>query len=204
MFGMQLCPDFAAAGFRQEQKTRSLSLFDAAEENDSDVKIFPTSGRSAAPQPDDDGADEFVRERDNGNLEKAKRLGRLFARHLRHLWRPGDTAAVLLQKKILYGYVVAKVIEKRSPNSVLEQAALGEFYREIRSRSPQEYDSIQDSVAFTKYLLSEHSPGDERFGGVFAEQCGRKGDPELCGKGILLYYRYTAHCMAVYNQIQYA
>ena len=131
--------------------------FFAQPEDDEDVKIFPGSGFARAKKAEDDGAAEFVRERDNGNLEKAKRAGDQMARKMRFLWRPGDTGPLHAQKKVLFAYAAAKAIEKHCHTSVLTQSVLSEFHRAVKAHSQYDYDLIQDSVAFTKYLLSERS-----------------------------------------------
>ncbi len=175
--------------------------FWAEPEEDGDIKIFSGSGGYAKAN-EDDGAAEFVRERDNGNLDKAKQLGRLLAQKVRRLWRIGDTPLLHKQKKVLYVYAAAKVIEMHCPSSVLSHAALSEFHRAVQQRSQKDYDSIQDSVAFTKYLLSERS-GKEALGSVFAELCGEKGSAALQSRGMSLYYRYTGDCLAAFQQVEF-
>ena len=171
---------------------------------DDDVKIFPESGQvPPRKDPAAEDAELFVRQRQNGNIDRAKRLGARYARHLRRLWRPGDTAPVLAQKKILYSYAVAKTIEERSPNSFLEQAALSAYHQNVQNRSKADYDTIVDSVAFTLYLLAERNRNDKSFGEVYAELCGHKHHEEYMGRGILLYHQYTADCASVFNRAGY-
>ena len=170
--------------------------FFAQPDGDEDVKIFPGSGFVGAEKTEDDGAAEFVRERDNGNLEKAKRAGNKMARRMRFLWRPGDSAPLHDQKKVLFAYAAAKAIEKHCHTSVLTQSVLSEFHHAVQANSRRDYDLIQDSVAFTKYLLSERS-GKDALGGVFAELCKDKENDKLQRKGILLYYRYFSDCLMI-------
>ena len=170
--------------------------FFALPADDEDVKIFPGSGFVGAKKAEDDGAAEFVRERDNGNLEKAKKAGAKMARKLRFLWRPGDSANLHAQKKVLFAYAAAKAIEKHCHTSVLTQSVLSEFHHAVKGHSQRDYDLIQDSVAFTKYLLSERG-GKEALGGVFAELCDGKENDKLRCKGVLLYYRYFSDCLMI-------
>lgn len=175
----------------------------SADEEDTDVKIFSGSGAARIRPTEDDGAAEFVRERDNGNIDKAKQLGKMLARRLRWLWCFGDNTQVSDQKKVLFSYVAVKVIGRQIQSSLLGQAALGEFYRSVKIHSQRDYDKIQDSVAFTKYLLSEQKAAKNAIGGVFAELCGQRDNNALKNKGMQLYYRYTSDCMATCNQIHF-
>ena len=168
-------------------------------EEDADIKIFGGSVATGLKPAEDDGAAEFVRERDNGNIERAQQMGRQMARKLGHLWRLGDNAVLRSQKKVLFAYAAAKVIEKHCANSVLSHAALSEFHHAVQLRSQKEYEAIQDSVAFTKYLLSERG-GKEALGAVFAELCGEKNSLTLQRKGISLYYRYTGDCLKIFDR----
>ena len=175
----------------------------SAEEEDTDVKIFAGSGAVRVQPTEDDGAAEFVRERENGNIDKAKQLGKMLARRLRWLRCFGDSSPILDQKKVLFSYVAVKVIGRQVQSSLLGQAALGEFYRSVQNHSQRDYDKIQDSVAFTKYLLSEQKAAKNAIGGVFAELCGQRENDALQNKGMQLYYRYTSDCMSICNQIHF-
>lgn len=171
---------------------------------DDDIKIFPGSGtRIASGDSAQEDADEFVRQRNNGNIDRAKRLGARYARHLCRLWRPGDSSEVLSQKKVLYAYAVANAIEERSPNTFLEQAALSAFHQNVANRSAADHETIEDSAAFTLYLLAERDRCGAGFGRVYAQLCGREDDEEMVGKGIWLYHRYTADCASIFNRANY-
>ena len=173
--------------------------FFAMVEEDEDVKIFPGSGFVGSKKAEDDGAAEFVRERDNGNLEKAKHAGEKMARKLHRLWRLGDSAHIYAQKKVLFAYAAAKAIEKHCEASVLAHSILSEFHRWVKHHSQHDYELIQDSAAFTKYLLSERS-GKEALGSVFAELCNEKDNEKLQRKGILLFYHYYSDCIMILNK----
>ena len=177
--------------------------FFAPVDEDEDIKIYGGGKVSGAAVPaEDDGAAEFIREKENGNLQRAKQLGTVLGRRLRHLWRFGDMAQELQQKKILYTFVASKIIKERCPGSLLAQAALAEFSKVVQAVSQQDYDSIQDSLAFTKYLLSQRKDVDA-VGQTFADLCGQKDDVHLKTKGIQLYYRYTSDCLKLFNQFHF-
>jgi len=180
----------------------AVSRFAVLPEEDEDVKIFPGSGFFETKKADDDGAAEFVRERDNVNLKKAKKAGDKMARRIRFLWRPGDSALLHAQKKVLFAYAAAKAIEKHCHTSVLTQSVLSEFHRAVKAHSMHDFDLIQDSVAFTKYLLSERS-GNDALGSVFAELCGDKTNGKLQRKGVLLYYRYFSDCLMILTKTSF-
>jgi len=168
-------------------------------EEDADVKIFGGSASKPDKTAEDDGAAEFVRERDNGNIDRAKQMGRQMAGKITRLWRIGDSTVLRTQKKVLFAYAAAKVIEKHCASSVLSHAALSQFHHAVQLRSQKDYEAIQDSVAFTKYLLSERG-GKEALGAVFAELCGEKNNLTLQRKGISLYYRYTGDCLKIFDR----
>ena len=170
-------------------------------EEDADIKIFSGSFASKAKQPDDEAA-VFIGEKENGNIDKAKELGRILAEQVLNLSLAEDSAIVVSQKKILYGYVCKKVIEGNCANSVLAQAALGAFLEYIKKVSQSDFDIIQDSVAFTKYLLAEHDR-QNTVGSVFAALCQDKNNAELICEGDRLYSEWSADCSKAFDQIAF-
>ncbi|MBP0963394.1 MAG: hypothetical protein J6Q99_03775 [Oscillospiraceae bacterium] len=171
-------------------------------EEDADIKIFSGSSFSKSRLEEDDEAAIFIRERDNGNIEKAKELGCTLAQRVETLCRQEEPALVAAQKKVLYGYVCKKVLEGRCANSVLARAAIGELLNCLKNASPSDFDLIQDSVAFTKYMLAEKE-ADQTVGKVFAKLCGDKNNEAFACEGDELYSKYTAECEALFNKVSF-
>lgn len=162
-----------------------------------DVKIF--CGSAARPT-EDDGAAEFVRERDNGNLARARQLGNTFAQKLVRLRRFGDSSRRLAQKKLLFAFAASRVTERQCGGSVLEQAVMGEFRRTVAAHSGADGSALQDSAAFTQYLLAERG-GPRAVGGVFAQLCGGREGSTLQRRGEALYMEYTDFCTRQFRNI---
>ena len=114
------------------------------------------------------------------NIERSETQRRLRQKRLEWGCEEELVDATGCTEPIAVAYAAAKVIEKHCANSVLSHAALSEFHHAVQLRSQKEYEAIQDSVAFTKYLLSERG-GKEALGAVFAELCGEKNSLTLQG-----------------------
>ena len=181
---------------------QSICRFSYLEEEDADIKIFSGSPFSKSALAEDDEAAIFIRERDNGNIEKAKELGRTLAQRVEALCSDNDAALVAAQKKVLFGYACKKVVEGRCQNSVLARAALGAFLNGVKNASSADFELIQDSVAFTKYMLAEKDE-QETVGNVFAGLCGRKDDDGFICEGNNLYSAYCAECISAYNGVSF-
>ncbi len=168
------------------------------------VKIFPSKPEKTDRQtPADSEADEFLTQRDNGNLQRARYLGRRYARRLLRLWRPWDSSEVAKQKKALFAYVVAKVEQTHSKNSILQQTTLSTFFETVRKISKNDYEIIVDSLAFTQYLLCERGSGCINIGDVFARLCGQGDNPDMTTKGEVYYHRYVSRCTDLHRRTCY-
>lgn len=154
-------------------------------EDDSDMKIagqVPKDGHDAL----EGEVDAFVREKTNGNIERAQKAGKLFAQALTSADQDStvyfgigemDDAVTLRQRRILFSYIVNRVIAELAPNSIVAQAALSSFYEQTRKASEEIYQQINDSLAFSLYIFSYRSAGDMKAAArVFAQLCGKEGD----------------------------
>ncbi len=168
------------------------------------VKIFPPTREVAAKKNEADSeADDFLLERDNGNLELAKYLGQRYARRLLRLWSPWDSKNERAQKKALFSYVVVKVEQKHSQSSILKQATLSAFYETVRKISKSDYEIISDSLAHTQYLLCENSAGEQNIGEVFAKLCGHPKNTALINRAEVYYHHFTAKCTELHHRTCY-
>ena len=196
-----LAAAFAADGLAR-RKGEGLVL--AADE---DIKIAPDSMSELFAPVDtaQDAADAFVQQRSNGNIARARRLGKKLARALPHsiakCKQLPQTPQVLRQVQLLYTYLVFTTIQEQSPNSILAQTALRVYQQAVQAASAEAYDAAVDSAGFTLYRLAQRR--GEAPGSVFAELCGHPDDARLTEAGQALYRRYQEHCITLCGRAGY-
>ncbi len=174
--------------------------------DDSDMKIVPEKP-SEIFDSSEGAANAFVREKSNGNMEKARLLGIQFAQELTAkskgvtLFGAGefDNSHTIKQRKVMFAYIVNKVIEDIAPNSIVTQSALSAFYDTIQETSPEIYQMITDTAAYSLYILSDRAAPDDpcAIGRVFAQLCGKEGDPVFVRYGCELAGYFTMYCTQV-------
>lgn len=179
--------------------------------DDSDMKIVPDDP-SEIFDTSEGAANAFVREKTNGNIDKAHTLGLQLAAELTAdhkgitLFGVGafDDENTLLQRKVMYAYVVNRVIEEIAPNSVVAQSAISSFYNTVCDEAPNVYALITDAAAFSMYTLSvRSSPGDAcAIGKVFAQLCNRKDDEIFVKYGCELEEYFTMYCTQLALKMQ--
>lgn len=174
--------------------------------DDSDMKIAPDRP-SEIFDSSEGAANAFVREKANGNMAKAHALGKQFAAELTAenrgvtLFGVGafDDANTLVQRKIMFAYVVNMVIEGMAPNSIVAQSAMSSFYDSVQASFPDIYRIITDSEAFSLYILSVRSSPEDpcAIGRVFARLCGKEEDPLFVRYGCELAEYFTMYCTQI-------
>ena len=179
--------------------------------DDSDMKIAPNDP-SELFDSSEGAATAFMRETQNGNMEKAKQLGAQFAAELsagdRGIVNFGvgayDDGATLLQRSVLFAYVVNQVVEDLFPASIVAQSAMSSFYDCLRRDAPQVYERITDNAVFSQYILSVRSaPGDPNaIGKVFARLSGRENDNLFVRYGCELSNYFTMYCTQLVLRMQ--
>ena len=184
----------------------SRLLFAVAD--DSDMKIAgdlsSIGSRHASGSEVDRAAQEFIRQKENGNIEKGKALGATFAQELlgsctRVLQTIPSSEGELVrtQCKILYTFAVNKVIEEMSPNSVVAHATMSNYYQQIKEQDASLYRLVNDSTAFSLYILCSRSmkTGDRStYGEVFAKMCEEEQNPIYAKMGDDLFEFYYNMC----------
>lgn len=180
--------------------------------DDSDMKIM--SGKVSKQFDLAEGAaTAFNRERANGNLERARTLGRKFAADLfendgKALFGVGafDDEKTIIQRRVLFAYVVNRVIEDLAPNSIVAQSALSVFYDTLQKASEQYYQESTDAAAFSQYILAVRSTSDDpcAIGNVFARLCGRGADKVFVKYGCELADFFTLYCTQAVLSAQFA
>lgn len=193
------------AGFLLLEKGKGLCLCAAG--GDEDMKIVPDLSPACPHRESDEAAGDFIRHRDNGNIQRARELGEQFAHSMKALESAAGDPVVLAQKKVLYAFVVNKVIEETAPDSILAQAALSSFYQAVQQIAPEDYATISDSVAFSLYILADRgrrNRSQDTPGEVFAELCGQRGREEYCYIGQSLYNQYHLDCMELCSRTEFS
>lgn len=168
-------------------------------EDDRDMKI---AGDDFEPveQPGNREADDeaalLEREKENGNLSRARRLGAIMADEVSAVEGDSQTSdsALLTQRRILLSFAVEVGLDALLPNSLAAQTAQTVFYDTLRTTAPQFYDDLQASGAFSFYYLCvrDGRQGEDKVGETFASLCGHKGDEAYARMGRELYQRFTA------------
>ncbi|PWM22914.1 MAG: hypothetical protein DBX44_06500 [Oscillospiraceae bacterium] len=172
--------------------------------NDDDIKIAPEDlsklfdrGNPVA----DDNIDLFLRQRANGNTERARRLGAQYVEDLKaSVWTRApedvDPAVFERQLKLLFAYVVHRIIEDYSPNHIVANAALVSFYENLERADPVIFEEINDSAAFSLYLYL-HRSGTEtaaEIGKTFAGLCEAGNGSDCFAIGESAYARFIGGC----------
>jgi hypothetical protein len=186
-------------------KAQSPQLLFCAAEDDSDMKIAQDSfrpGAAAAEDAAEKAAQEFLHQRDNGNIERARQLGQLFAADLQQFGqsalRDVELRAVTQQEHhhqlLLCSYIINRVIAEHSPSQILAQTSSSMFYKQVESLSRTLYQDISDTAAFSLYILNERLGSPEDIGHIYARLLGAENDLLLAQKGNRLYSTLYQNC----------
>lgn len=172
--------------------------------DDEDVKIAPEDLSKLFEKENpvaDDNIDLFIRQRGNGNTERARALGGRFVEDLLDcVWtKPPETvepALFELEMRLLFAYAIHRIIEDYSPNSIVAHTALSSVYERLEDADPGLFSAINDNPAFSLYLYL-HRSGEENtqnVGLLFAELCGKAGDTDCAAIGEGAYARFLSAC----------
>lgn len=184
----------------------------AAAGDDEDIKIAGDRFPKPSVDASELAAREFLRQKESGNVDRARELGKLFARAVLGV-ESGPLAGEMSGKPmqvqhhlyLLYTYVVNRVIAEYSPNSILAQTSLNVYYSEIEGASPALHTHVSDMAAFSLYILCERSKNrtDDEIGRIFAELCGLDNQAELREYGNQLFRKFYDACAEKIKQVPY-
>ena len=204
VFGLSLC--FWAA--KRAKNFRFAVVLD-----DDDIKIAGDSF-SHSPSADDlaeAAAAEFLQQKDAGNIDKARSVGKRLADAMFDLGQgPLCSEKPRTQREIhhqflLYSYVVNRVIAEESPNSILAQTALNVFYSEIEAASPELHRHVCDMAAFSLYILCERTDRSHaEIGRIYADLCEFSGNQEKIDDGNRLYEEACLYCTQIIRSANYS
>ncbi|MBQ7288401.1 MAG: hypothetical protein IJW78_05600 [Clostridia bacterium] len=140
-------------------------------------------------------SEEYNRERENGNIFKAKELGRKIAGLLNDSDKifPHDeedvNAELKSQKETLLAFSTVATLEMVCPTSATSYAAQNSFYSALEMTAPEIYKNTLNSGAFSFYYLAFRRSGEieRRIGQTFAMLCSHDGDPVYQELGEAIY-----------------
>lgn len=172
---------------------------------DEDIKIAPGSftGIHALSDSGEEAARQFLEQKECGNIDKARALGKAYADAIIHIetgpvaesGKP-RTQRELHQQLLLYSYTVNRVIAEQSPNSIVAQACLNVFYSRIEEASQELHKHVSDMAAFSLYVLCERSRNrtDDDIGAIYAQLCDFAGKREVIDEANAFYRRVYEFC----------
>lgn len=161
--------------------------------------------------------EETKNQRFNGNSAKAKALGANIVSAFSYKAAPDElqqladqyavkiTDEVLLQIKILSVFSAEYCLDNFLPSAMLSTVAVSELYDVLEDVSPDFYEELSKSTAFSFYYLclKDGDDGlDKRIGEQFAASCGKKNDETLASLGTQLHninvkvYKKAIQCFA--------
>lgn len=182
-------------------------------EGDEDIKI---AGEHFSVPREDIGelaAQDFLKQKDSGNIEKARGLGLRYAQAILYPEQgplvdemEGRSPLFHHHQYILYSYAVNHVIADFSPNSILAQTSLNLFYAQLEEKSPELYMHVSDTAAFSLYILCERSKtrSDDDIGRTFASLVGKEDDNTVIIYANRLYSKLYHFCVEQINAVQYS
>lgn len=184
--------------------------------DDADMKI--ASGSFSKPPPEDTTEEEvrlYLEHKRLGNVEKARRLGSLYAeallRHANELFPedadPADTPDNRAHHQLLlHSYVINKVIAEYSPNSILAQTTLNCFYEELEAASEKIAAHVKDMAGLSLYILYERTEEkkEDEFGRIYARLCVGEDEEDVAAEGNELYRRTYRASKELFDSVQYA
>lgn len=163
--------------------------------DDSDIKIF------AGKAKEDDNseifrlAEETKRHRDNGNSEKARRIGVLLAEKETAALSDPSLKKFTGDPEILYEIKVLSVFTAESsahiymPNAILATTAVNGIYDSLQAQFPGFYKNITCGTEFSFYYLNLRRgvEVEENIGKTFAMLCEDENNGELASLGAAIY-----------------
>lgn len=180
--------------------------------DDRDMKIAPEKP-SRLFDSSEGAATAFIRETQNGNMEKARGIGVALADALISADAPAsnekspvlfgvgafDDDFTLSQRKMMFAYVAGKVVGDLAPNSMVAQSAVSHFENKVQECSEEIYALINDTAAFSLYTLSVRSEPEDpcAIGKVFAKLCKQEDNRLFVKYGCELADYFTEYCTKV-------
>lgn len=156
--------------------------------------------------------EEFNREKQKGNIEKARRLGSEVAEQLCSAVKTllpdivgDDKSDYNTQCQQLLTFTVSIGFGCFCSSSVVARAAYSSFSETLKSIDPDMHNSSKDMGAWSFYFLAYRRGGDvgRRIGQTFAMLCSHDGDAVFQEMGEALYCRIMALVESKVKEIEF-
>lgn len=154
-----------------------------------DIKIYRQNTEEPPLSEGEKAAREYRRQQENGNLERAHRLGEALYRLFLAMPVQGDYAA---QQWVLLSFLVENELEQQVENTLLSQSVQSRFAELLEQQSPELAYTVHDARAFTLYTLNETRRSPRSEGEIFAKLCGQPENEEVIALGERLAEEFTA------------
>lgn len=157
---------------------------------ENDVKIYQSKAQRLGVRVNlNDDFDNVNRQRANGNLEKARQLGKRLSQLTPSLDGEGLqvnlqdmlpkkylSQDILYQIKVLLVFEAEALLELEIPVPVLATTAINSLHDALRKSAPGFHKNISDGAAFTFYFLAMKKSGEvsQNIGEAFAMLCNVK------------------------------
>lgn len=145
--------------------------------------------------------DAVMRQRANGNIDKAHKLGAtlatiaptgdgdgIFVNLKDHLSQKFFVQDILYQIRVLLVFACETILQMELKSELLSTTAIASMYTSLEERTPGFYSNIANGAAFTFYYLAIQKGGDisENIGEAFAMLCAVKNKDSyvLAGKTV--------------------
>lgn len=178
-----------------------------ADEGDEDIRI--ADGNFGDPMSNEDYADkaaeEYLRQKDAGNIELAGHLGELLAEEI---WSVSQEIIMnddysdqdVHQRVLLLSYAVNSFIADSAPNNLLGETALSVFYNSIEELSSVLYKHVSDTASFSLYILNQRAEKTtQEAGRIYAKLSGMENSPAKILEGNELYLSFYMRCKKIYD-----
>ncbi|MCR5149777.1 MAG: hypothetical protein K6B52_00950 [Clostridiales bacterium] len=154
-------------------------------ENDDNIKIFQPKMKDS----DEDLAllaQTTLAHRGNGNIEKAKKLGEIFAALMPEDFCPDEVETLnnreLFHLRALIIFSARLAFYNFLPHSVLSYSAINSMYDSLEKNSNGFFINISNSSSFTFYAMSGYKTGEDAAASLaksYCMLCEKQGDEKL-------------------------
>lgn len=181
-------------------------------EDDSDMKIAGREPKVDAGDAAVTEANDLKIQRENGNIEKANRLGSELCG--KFLDKDGisafgsdkaEPAVLTTQRRLLLAFAVDTTVENTVKSSILRDVIIKSFYDNLKNVLPSFYEDLNKSGSFSFYTLCVRRGVDiEKYvGETFAMLAGKEGDKLMAEFGKALYLEFIDVIMKTVNSYNF-
>ena len=158
-----------------------------------EVKIYRQGEKEPILSEGEKAAMEYRRQLENGNLQRAHRLGEALCSLFLGMPVAGEFAA---QQWVLLSFLAENELEHQVGNSIISQSAHSRFAEQLEQQAPELARTVHDARAFTMYTLNETRRTPRSEGEIFAKLCGQPENEAVIALGERLAEDFTAQITA--------